>query len=85
MKQACLSCHSRKARCSGHLPTCERCRAQGLECVYRPSKRTRLAGGLEGRSSQSHDSDRDDGLNDSDPGLTDPASTATPSTYNHDV
>ncbi|KAK1585912.1 uncharacterized protein LY79DRAFT_517975 [Colletotrichum navitas] len=42
VRQACQSCHSRKARCSGHTPACDRCRAQGIECVYRASKRTRL-------------------------------------------
>lgn len=85
VRQACLSCHSRKARCSGHMPTCERCRAQGIECVYRPSKRARIAMRNDGRSPQSQDGERDEGHLDSDPGLTDPASTATPSTYNHDV
>ncbi|WQF79079.1 hypothetical protein CDEST_04093 [Colletotrichum destructivum] len=43
VRQACQSCHSRKARCSGHTPACDRCRAQGIECVYRVSKRTRLS------------------------------------------
>ncbi|KAF9877255.1 hypothetical protein CkaCkLH20_05521 [Colletotrichum karsti] len=43
VRQACESCHSRKARCSGDTPTCVRCRAQGLECVYRASKRARLS------------------------------------------
>ncbi|GAB1313792.1 hypothetical protein MFIFM68171_04002 [Madurella fahalii] len=39
-RQACQNCHARKARCSGSLPSCDRCRAQGLECVYRPGKRS---------------------------------------------
>ncbi|KAK2043192.1 hypothetical protein LZ31DRAFT_335999 [Colletotrichum somersetense] len=43
VRQACQSCHSRKARCSGHTPACDRCRAQGIDCVYRASKRTRLS------------------------------------------
>ncbi|WYZ38107.1 hypothetical protein EsH8_III_000021 [Colletotrichum jinshuiense] len=43
VRQACQSCHSRKARCSGHTPVCDRCRVQGIECVYRASKRTRLS------------------------------------------
>ncbi|KAK1702291.1 hypothetical protein BDP67DRAFT_585499 [Colletotrichum lupini] len=43
VRQACQSCHSRKARCSGHTPACDRCRTQGIECVYRASKRTRLS------------------------------------------
>lgn len=41
VRQACISCHSRKARCSGTTPKCDRCRAQGIECVYRPGKRIR--------------------------------------------
>ncbi|KAF7559274.1 hypothetical protein G7046_g4871 [Stylonectria norvegica] len=85
VRQACLSCHSRKARCSGHLPSCERCRSQGIECVYRPSKRARISMRNDGRSPQSQEGDRDDGHLDSDPGLTDPASQATPSAYNLDV
>ena len=40
VRQACQNCHSRKARCSGAMPSCDRCRAQGLECVYRPGKRS---------------------------------------------
>lgn len=40
VRQACLSCHSKKARCSGQLPKCDRCRLQGIECVYRPGKRS---------------------------------------------
>ncbi|KAL2134722.1 hypothetical protein VTI74DRAFT_11042 [Chaetomium olivicolor] len=40
VRQACQNCHTRKARCSGSMPSCDRCRAQGLECVYRPGKRS---------------------------------------------
>lgn len=40
VRQACQNCHARKARCSGSMPSCDRCRAQGLECVYRPGKRS---------------------------------------------
>ncbi|KAK5655681.1 hypothetical protein OQA88_5614 [Cercophora sp. LCS_1] len=40
VRQACLNCHSKKARCSGSVPQCDRCRLQGLECVYRPGKRS---------------------------------------------
>lgn len=43
VRQACESCHSRKARCSGDTPACQRCRNQGIECVYRASKRARLS------------------------------------------
>lgn len=88
VKQACLSCHSRKARCSGHMPSCDRCRAQGLECVYRPTKRARvstksLSGG---RSPQSHDEDgRDDGQGDSDPGFLDTTRATTPNNFNGDM
>jgi hypothetical protein len=92
VKQACLSCHSRKARCSGHLPACERCRAQGIECVYRPSKRARtskFSGDRRSPLSQDDDGrDRggDDGHNDSDPGLTEPNSIiTTPTNFNYDL
>ncbi|AEO55796.1 hypothetical protein MYCTH_2132970 [Thermothelomyces thermophilus ATCC 42464] len=40
VRQACQNCHARKARCSGTMPSCDRCRAQRLECVYRPGKRS---------------------------------------------
>ncbi|KAK4245549.1 poly polymerase catalytic domain-containing protein [Corynascus novoguineensis] len=40
VRQACQNCHARKARCSGSMPSCDRCRAQRLECVYRPGKRS---------------------------------------------
>ena len=85
VKQACLSCHSRKARCSGHMPACERCRAQGIECVYRPTKRARisnksLSGGR--NSPQSLDDElRDDVHNDSD-GFGDGAVVTTPNFSN---
>lgn len=85
VRQACISCHSRKARCSGHMPSCDRCRSQGIECVYRPSKRARITMRGEGRSPQSQEGDREDGHNDSDPGLTDPASTATPQGFAPEV
>ncbi|KAF4120712.1 Fungal trans [Geosmithia morbida] len=75
VKQACLSCHSRKARCSGHMPACDRCRAQGIECIYRPTRRARVSHKSlsAGRNSPlSHDEDhRDDVHNESDPGYAD--------------
>ncbi|KAK0614573.1 hypothetical protein B0T14DRAFT_539968 [Immersiella caudata] len=40
VRQACLNCHAKKARCSGSMPQCDRCRTQGLDCVYRPGKRS---------------------------------------------
>lgn len=45
VRLACINCHSRKARCSGETPKCTRCQAQGIECVYRPTKRS---GGVNG-------------------------------------
>jgi len=39
--RACLGCHSRKAKCSGARPRCSRCQAQGIDCVYRPTRRPR--------------------------------------------
>lgn len=33
-RKACLSCHSQKAKCSGHLPRCERCSQRGIDCQY---------------------------------------------------
>ncbi|ORY71446.1 uncharacterized protein BCR38DRAFT_479938 [Pseudomassariella vexata] len=47
VRLACINCHSRKARCSGETPKCARCQAQGIECVYRPTKRS---GGVNGTS-----------------------------------
>ncbi|KAH8652306.1 hypothetical protein BX600DRAFT_441196 [Xylariales sp. PMI_506] len=43
VRLACINCHSRKARCSGETPTCARCQSQGIECVYRPTKRSGAA------------------------------------------
>ena len=39
VRLACANCHGLKARCSGQLPKCQRCRTKGIECVYAPSKR----------------------------------------------
>ncbi|CAK7270238.1 hypothetical protein SEPCBS57363_004004 [Sporothrix epigloea] len=47
-RQACQNCHARKARCTGGTPQCDRCRTLGIECVYRPGKRTRLSPVLSG-------------------------------------
>ncbi|OIW30117.1 hypothetical protein CONLIGDRAFT_654412 [Coniochaeta ligniaria NRRL 30616] len=52
VRQACLSCHAKKARCSGQMPKCDRCRVQGLECVYRPGKRSIGTSFAEASSSQ---------------------------------
>ena len=45
VRHACVNCHTRKARCSGTTPKCVRCLIQGLQCVYRPTKRTRPGSG----------------------------------------
>lgn len=91
VKQACLSCHSRKARCSGHMPACDRCRAQGIECVYRPTKRARVSNKSmsAGRNSpQSHDDDshREDGHDNGENGFQDLSDPTTPNHFSsHDV
>ncbi|KAK6081144.1 transcriptional regulatory protein [Seiridium cupressi] len=51
VRLACINCHSRKARCSGETPTCARCQAQGIDCVYRPTKRS--GGALTGQPGNS--------------------------------
>jgi hypothetical protein len=89
VKQACLSCHSRKARCSGHMPACDRCRVQGIECIYRPTKRARtsgksLSGGRNSPQSYDDDRDRDDGGFDSDTGFPDAPGSAMNSDF-HDM
>ncbi|KAH8880542.1 hypothetical protein GQ53DRAFT_788574 [Thozetella sp. PMI_491] len=43
VRQACLRCHAKKAKCTGTLPKCDRCQAQSLECIYRPGKRSLAA------------------------------------------
>ncbi|KAI0471560.1 hypothetical protein GGR56DRAFT_77540 [Xylariaceae sp. FL0804] len=45
VRLACSNCHSRKARCSGETPKCARCQSQGIECVYKPTKRSAGANG----------------------------------------
>ena len=39
VRLACAHCHSLKARCSGTLPRCQRCRSKNIDCVYASSKR----------------------------------------------
>ncbi|KAH8170989.1 fungal specific transcription factor domain-containing protein [Sarocladium implicatum] len=34
--RACKECHLAKSRCSGGLPTCQRCASKGIDCVYYP-------------------------------------------------
>ncbi|KAK8124825.1 uncharacterized protein PG998_000584 [Apiospora kogelbergensis] len=38
-QRACANCHRHKAKCSGDLPACSRCRSASLTCEYAPSKR----------------------------------------------
>ncbi|KAK6843683.1 zinc finger transcription factor 1 [Apiospora arundinis] len=38
-QRACANCHRHKAKCSGDLPACSRCRSAFLTCEYAPSKR----------------------------------------------
>ncbi|KAJ2784761.1 hypothetical protein GGI15_002159 [Coemansia interrupta] len=37
--RSCEQCRRKKRKCSGHKPTCTRCKAQGESCVYRPTAR----------------------------------------------
>lgn len=54
VRQACLSCHAKKAKCSGQMPKCDRCRVQGLDCVYRPGKRSIAAAFADSAAMQDH-------------------------------
>lgn len=45
VRLACTNCHSRKARCTGESPKCARCQSQGIECIYRPTKRSAAING----------------------------------------
>ncbi|KAI1632591.1 hypothetical protein F4809DRAFT_656144 [Biscogniauxia mediterranea] len=51
VRLACTNCHSRKARCSGEAPKCARCQTQGIECIYKPTKRS---GGVAGGAQHAH-------------------------------
>ncbi|KAI0115676.1 hypothetical protein GGR51DRAFT_415846 [Nemania sp. FL0031] len=53
VRLACTNCHSRKARCTGETPKCARCQSQGIECIYRPTKRSAGINGT-AASSQQH-------------------------------
>lgn len=39
VKNACLSCRTKKARCDGVQPICTQCSSKGRECVYVKSRR----------------------------------------------
>lgn len=84
VRQACQTCHSRKAKCSGTMPKCDRCRAHGLDCIYRPSKRSRVGTnpGTAGRDSLTtngsgavHSAARDGYLSDQSRSVSDHAET----------
>jgi hypothetical protein len=39
VSRACEACRTKKIKCEGSKPSCENCRANGLECVYTESRR----------------------------------------------
>ncbi|KAI0042372.1 hypothetical protein FA95DRAFT_1564382 [Auriscalpium vulgare] len=39
--QACEKCRTRKAKCSGDRPTCQRCLTRDLVCTYAPERKMR--------------------------------------------
>jgi hypothetical protein len=38
-RKACQPCRERKRKCSGDQPICRQCEEEGVDCVYRESKR----------------------------------------------
>lgn len=42
VSRACLTCRSRKVKCSGEQPECQACRTQGIVCEYVAGRRDRL-------------------------------------------
>ncbi|KAF3771124.1 hypothetical protein M406DRAFT_34356 [Cryphonectria parasitica EP155] len=87
VRQACQTCHSRKAKCSGTMPKCDRCRTHGLNCVYRPSKRARTSTtpGAATRDSLAGDTSgsRDGYLSDQSRSLSDIAENGALATLRH--
>lgn len=60
VRLACTNCHSRKARCTGESPKCARCQSQGIECIYRPTKRSAgVSGGATGAHHGATDSEQE--------------------------
>ncbi|EIN07105.1 hypothetical protein PUNSTDRAFT_144661 [Punctularia strigosozonata HHB-11173 SS5] len=51
---ACETCRTRKAKCSGDEPTCERCTQRGLTCVYVRERKPRGPGRHSSRGAQDH-------------------------------
>lgn len=70
VRQACLSCHAKKAKCSGQMPKCDRCRVQGLDCVYRPGKRSIANAASSAESSQQGNHVGSPGVTTPDPART---------------
>ena len=40
--RACENCREQKAKCSGHHPTCNRCKDAGIRCSYGDRKREKI-------------------------------------------
>lgn len=99
VRLACSNCHSRKARCSGEMPKCKRCQSQGIECIYRPTKRSGTlttpapgqAGDSEHESVSSEPPEKrrhvhnDSNASQGDYATTNRASTHVPWSVNHDT
>lgn len=89
VRQACQTCHSRKAKCSGTMPKCDRCRTHGLDCVYRPSKRSRMGNTPSARtqgddgSALNGSNGRDGYLSDQSRSVSDPAEGNTLARLGH--
>lgn len=43
VRQACKNCRQRRAKCSGHHPTCQRCQEMGIRCSYSDRKKEKVA------------------------------------------
>ncbi|KAJ6027939.1 hypothetical protein N7540_003515 [Penicillium herquei] len=50
--QACENCRDQKTKCSGHRPSCHRCRDNGVWCCYGDRKRERTLKELEDLTAQ---------------------------------
>ncbi|KAJ5346126.1 hypothetical protein N7452_004130 [Penicillium brevicompactum] len=43
VSRACENCRAQKAKCSGHRPTCDRCKDAGVRCLYGDRKGEKMA------------------------------------------
>ncbi|KAJ5340277.1 hypothetical protein N7541_009401 [Penicillium brevicompactum] len=43
VSRACENCREQKAKCSGHRPTCDRCKDAGVRCLYGDRKGEKMA------------------------------------------